>query len=148
MKVVLATFVLLLFLGETHAQNTGNLAATKERTKDTVVVDQDSVYSGDLNVNSQFKGGDKAFQEYVFKNFVYPPRCMDNAISGSVLLQFVVDVDGSIVNIKVLEVSPKCPEFAQEAIRILRSSPKWIPAMHNGIKVKTYHQLPIKMSIE
>lgn len=148
MKVVLATLVLLLCWGNTQAQNTGNLAATKELTKDTVMVDQDSVYSGDLNVNSQFKGGDKAFQEYVFKKFVYPPRCMDNAISGSVLLQFVVDVDGSITNIKVLEVSSKCPEFAQEAIRILKSSPKWIPGMHNGRKVKTYHQLPIKMMME
>lgn len=148
MKVVLSTLAMFLLLGKTQAQNTENLSVKKDLTKDTIVVDQDSVYSGDLHVNSQFKGGEKAFQEYVFKKFVYPARCMDNGIGGSVLLQFVVDIDGSIVNIKVLEVSPKCPEFAQEAIRILKSSPKWISAMHNGRKVKSYHQLPIKMSIE
>jgi protein TonB len=65
-----------------------------------------------------------------------------------VLLRFVVDVDGSIMNIQVLEVSTKCPEFAKEAVRILKNSPRWIPGMYNGRFVKSYRELPLKMAVQ
>jgi protein TonB len=101
-----------------------------------------------MEQKAQFKGGDKAFQRYVMDNFTYPARCQENGIGGSVLLRFVVDVDGSIVNIQVLEVSTKCPEFAKEAVRILKNSPRWIPGMYNGRYVKSYRELPLKMAVQ
>jgi protein TonB len=136
--------VLFLLMGAIHAQSSTPVAV---KAADSVVVDQDSVYSSGMEQKAQFKGGDKAFQRYVMDNFTYPARCQENGIGGSVLLRFVVDVDGSIVNIQVLEVSTKCPEFAKEAVRILKNSPRWIPGMYNGRFVKSYRELPLKMAV-
>ena len=137
--------VLFLLMGAIRAQSSTPVAV---KAADSVVVDQDSVYSSGMEQKAQFKGGDKAFQRYVMDNFTYPARCQENGIGGSVLLRFVVDVDGSIVNIQVLEVSTKCPEFAKEAVRILKNSPRWIPGMYNGRFVKSYRELPLKMAVQ
>lgn len=137
--------VLFLLVGAIHAQSSTPVAV---KAADSVVVDQDSVYGNGMEQKAQFKGGDKAFQKYVMNNFRYPARCQENGIGGSVLLRFVVDVDGSIVNIQVLEVSTKCPEFAKEAVRILKNSPRWIPGMYNGRFVKSYRELPLKMAVQ
>ncbi len=137
--------VLFLLVGAIHAQSSTPVAV---KAADSVVVDQDSVYSSGMEQKAQFKGGEKAFQRYVMDNFTYPARCQENGIGGSVLLRFVVDVDGSIVNIQVLEVSTKCPEFAKEAVRILKNSPRWIPGMYNGRFVKSYRELPLKMAVQ
>jgi protein TonB len=144
MKGTVLFGVLFLLMGAIRAQSSTPVAV---KAADSVVVDQDSVYSSGMEQKAQFKGGDKAFQRYVMDNFTYPARCQENGISGSVLLRFVVDVDGSIVNIQVLEVSTKCPEFAKEAVRILKNSPRWIPGMYNGRFVKSYRELPLKMAV-
>ena len=145
MKSTVLFGVLFLLMGAIRAQS---LTPVAVKAADSVVVDQDSVYSSGIEQKAQFKGGDKAFQRYVMDNFTYPARCQENGIGGSVLLRFVVDVDGSIVNIQVLEVSTKCPEFAKEAVRILRQSPRWIPGMYNGRYVKSYRELPLKMAVQ
>jgi protein TonB len=144
MKGTVLFGVLFLLMGAIRAQSSTPVAV---KAADSVVVDQDSVYSSGMEQKAQFKGGDKAFQRYVMDNFTYPWRCQENGISGSVLLRFVVDVDGSIVNIQVLEVSTKCPEFAKEAVRILKNSPRWIPGMYNGRFVKSYREFPLKMAV-
>jgi protein TonB len=146
MKSTVLFGVLFLLMGAIRAQ-AQSLAPTAVIAAESAVVDQDSIYSSGIEQKAQFKGGDKAFQRYVMDNFTYPWRCQENGISGSVLLRFVVDVDGSIVNIQVLEVSTKCPEFAKEAVRILKNSPRWIPGMYNGRFVKSYRELPLKMAV-
>lgn len=145
MKSTVLFGVLFLLMGAIRAQSSTPVAV---KAADSVVVDQDSVYSSGMEQKAQFKGGEKAFQRYVMDNFTYPARCQENGIGGSVLLRFVVDVDGSIVNIQVLEVSTKCPEFAKEAVSILRNSPRWIPGMYNGRFVKSYRELPLKMAVQ
>lgn len=147
MKGTVLFGVLFLLMGAIRAQ-AQSLAPTAVIAAESAVVDQDSIYSSGIEQKAQFKGGDKAFQRYVMDNFTYPWRCQENGISGSVLLRFVVDVDGSIVNIQVLEVSTKCPEFAKEAVRILKNSPRWIPGMYNGRFVKSYRELPLKMAVQ
>lgn len=139
--------VLFLLVGAIQAQAQGSAPAAVHAA-DSVVVNQDSVYIHGIEQKAHFKGGEVAFQKYVMNNFRYPARCQDNGIGGSVLLRFVVDVDGSIVNIQVLEVSTKCPEFGQEAVRILKNSPRWIPGMYNGRYVKSYRELPLKMAVQ
>ena len=93
------------------------------------------------------KGGELAFQKYIAKNFEYPIRCQEKGIGGSVLLRFVVEVDGSITHIRVLESSAKCPEFAKEAVRVLKSSTRWKPGTYNGRNVKSYRELPLRLSM-
>jgi protein TonB len=147
MKGNLLIGLLFLLVGAIQAQAQSS-APVADNAVDPAVIDQDSVYSCSTGQKAQFKGGDIAFQKYVMNNFTYPARCQENGIGGSVLLRFVVDVDGRIVNIQVLEVSTKCPEFGQEAVRILKNSPRWIPGMHNGRYVKSYRELPLKMAVQ
>ena len=109
---------------------------------------EDSIYTCEAKNRAQFKGGDAAFRNYIFDKFVYPKRCFEMAISGSVIVGFVVEKDGRLSNLKIIEQSPKCPEFAAEALRVVRSSPRWIPGMANGVYVRSYHELPLKMSVE
>ncbi len=145
MKRNLLFCLLFIWIGAIQAQKSTNNVVN---SVDSVSVVQDSVYLIHKGQKAQFRGGELAFQKYIAKNFKYPLRCQDNGIGGSVVLRFVVEVDGSISHIRVMEASSKCPEFAQEAVRILRNSPRWIPGMYNGRYVKSYRELPLRLSVE
>ena len=123
------------------------VAEVNGRTTDMVSND-DSIYTCEVGSKPQFKGGDNAFMTFVADKFIYPKRCYENGISGSVLIRFVVEKDGKLSNLTVIEQSAKCPEFAAEALRVVRSSPTWIPGKHNGNYVRSYRELPIKMAVE
>ena len=73
---------------------------------------------------------------------------MDDGISGSVKLRFVVNVQGNISDIKVLEENKSCPEFTKEAIRVIRQSPKWIPAQIKGKSVNSWMMIPVRFNLE
>lgn len=97
-----------------------------------------------VDKQAQPKGGMTAFYGYLMKKFNYPKRCQAAGISGYVLLRFVVNTDGSISDVTAMESSAACPEFAEEAIRVLLASGKWTPAEKNGKPVKSYRKMPIK----
>jgi protein TonB len=73
---------------------------------------------------------------------------MEEGISGTVKLRFVVDVQGKISQIKVLEENKSCPEFTKEAIRVIRQSPKWIPAQIKGKFVNSWMMIPVTFKLE
>ncbi len=98
-------------------------------------------------IEAQPKGGNAEFFKFLADFIYYPTRCQSEGINGHVLLRFMVDVDGSISKVVVLEQSSLCPEFSQEAIRIMSISPRWIPAQLNGKAVKSYRTLPIRFNI-
>jgi TonB family protein len=145
MKNNLFVWVLSLFIGSIKAQYSTPSVVNAE---DSVWVDQDSIFSIHRGQKAQFKGGEAEFQKYITKNFRYPTRCQDKGIRGSVVLRFVVEMDGSISNVRVIEGTAKCPEFAQEAVRVLKKSPRWIPGIYNGQYVKSYRELPLRLSVE
>lgn len=86
--------------------------------------------------------GMKAFYEYIGQNLKYPREARFSGIQGRVFLQFVVDTDGSLTDIKVLKgIGMGCDE---EAVKVLESYPeKWKPGMQRGKAVKTRLSLPI-----
>ncbi|HZF99735.1 MAG TPA: TonB family protein [Chitinophagales bacterium] len=92
-----------------------------------------------------FPGGDQALQAYLQKNIRYPAAARENGIEGTVVLQFVVNTDGSISEIKPLrEVGGGATE---EAIRVVRSMPKWTPGNNNGVNVPVYFNLPVTFQL-
>lgn len=97
---------------------------------------------------AEFPGGEPAFIQYVQDHFQYPPRCWEEGINGYVMLRFVVDTKGAISQVSQMEGTPSCPEFTTEAIRVLKASPRWIPAQYNGKFVKAWRQIPIRLSVE
>lgn len=101
-----------------------------------------------VDVQAKFNGGEDAFVNFIIENFEYPERCREENINGYVKLRFVVDKDGRLSNISAIEETKSCPEFTAEAIRVLKRSPRWIPGQVNGQFIKSWREVPIKLSVE
>jgi len=99
-------------------------------------------------VKAGFPGGESGFRDYVATEFQYPARCQDEGINGYVILRFIVDEGGRISRVSAIEETKSCPEFTQEAIRILKRSPRWIPGQNRGRFVNSWREIPIRLSVE
>ena len=95
-----------------------------------------------------FPGGNTQFGRYIMDRIVFPIRCKLAKINGRVMARFIVNVDGSVSNVEILEHNYLCPEFSKEAIRVIMQSPKWTPATIDGKPVKCYQTIPIKFVVE
>ncbi len=84
--------------------------------------------------------------EWIHKNMKYPNSCREEGIQGRVSVQFVVNRDGSIVDIKV-QRSPH-PDFDTEVIRLIKAMPKWKPARNAGKPVRQRMSLPITFRLQ
>jgi protein TonB len=94
----------------------------------------------------EFPGGFAKMYEYLRANLKYPSDAIAVGISGKVVLQFVVERDGSISNIKPLyTLFPSCDA---EAIRVVQSMPKWIPGSVKGRPVRAYYTIPIAFILQ
>lgn len=89
----------------------------------------------------EFPGGMVELMKYLQKNIKYPPVCQDQGIQGRVIVQFVVNSDGSIVDAQV--VKPVNPHLDKEAIRVVNAMPKWKPGEQRGKKVRVRFTLPV-----
>jgi TonB family protein len=90
----------------------------------------------------EFPGGGYAFYNFLADSIQYPQLAIENKIQGKVYVQFVVEEDGSITNIKVLRgIGGGCDE---EALRVIKLMPNWIPGKQNGKPVRVLYNLPIK----
>ena len=88
-----------------------------------------------------FPGGTSAFYKFVGDNMTYPSQARRMGIEGRVFIQFVVDKDGSVTEVKAVKgIGAGCDE---EAERVLKSSPKWTPGKQRGRSVKVRMVLPI-----
>ena len=93
----------------------------------------------------EFPGGMEAMYSFLRNELQYPAVARVNNIQGTVLLEFVVEKDGSISNAKPLvSLYPECDA---EAIRIVNKMPKWKPAKQNGKPVRCYFNLPIRFKL-
>lgn len=93
-----------------------------------------------------FKGGMVAFHKYLQKNILYPAKSFENRIQGNVFVTFIVEMDGSLSDLKV--VRGVSDDIDAEAIRVIKDSPKWNPGMQNGIIVRVAYTLPISFSLQ
>ena len=92
-----------------------------------------------------FPGGMPAFYQFVSKNMKYPNTARRMGIEGKVFVQFVVDKDGTITEVQAIKgIGAGCDE---EAVRVLKSSPKWSPGKQRGKSVKVRMILPITFKL-
>ncbi len=87
---------------------------------------------------AKFKGN---VNKWLASHINYPPSAADNDIQGRVTVQFVVEKDGSIGQVKLLKGVD--PSLDKEAMRVVKSMPKWQPAKNNGVVVRSWFTLPI-----
>ncbi len=93
-----------------------------------------------------FKGGDAALMEWLSKNIKYPVVAEENGIQGRVVATFVVERDGSITDVKI--VKSVDPSLDKEAVRVLKSMPKWIPGKQNGQAVRVKYTVPVTFRLQ
>ena len=93
----------------------------------------------------QFPGGEAAMQEFLAKNIKYPAIAAENGIEGVVVVRFVVSKTGDIQDVEVL--APVDRALDEEAMRVIKSMPKWIPGKQNGNNVAVYFTAPIRFKL-
>ena len=93
-----------------------------------------------------YPGGDQRLMEYVAKNIKYPQIARETGIQGRVFVGFVVEPDGSVSNVKVLRgIGGGCDE---EAVRVVKSMPKWKPGKQRGKAVRVSYMLPVNFKLQ
>lgn len=88
-----------------------------------------------------YPGGMEALQEYLSKNLVYPAVAQENGVSGRVYIAFVVEKDGSVTDVRVARSVD--PSLDREAMRVVKSMPRWIPGKQNGSAVRVKYSIPV-----
>lgn len=98
-----------------------------------------------VEVMPQYPGGQIAMLKYLMENIKYPEQAMKEGIQGRVAVSFIVEKDGSISDVKpVLSVHPL---LNKEAVRVVKSMPKWSPGKHNGKPVRVRFNLPVMFKL-
>ena len=142
-KLFLGTALIgILGIGvNSYAQEQSKCYKVAMQPLDTVVVDNDTICTRP-DTKPQFVGGEKALMKWLNDNINYAPHAMCYvSIQGKVFVKFVVEKDGLITNIKVIKAVH--PSLDNEAVRLVKSMPNWIPAQHDGKIVSSYFTLPV-----
>ncbi|NVO20649.1 MAG: energy transducer TonB [Bacteroidetes bacterium] len=127
---------------DADAQDLADLNATKKE-----VVEE--VYEKPFTVVEQmpeFPGGEQSMMKFLRENIKYPQMARESGIAGSVYVTFVVNKSGQISDVRILRgIGGGCDE---EALRVVRAMPSWIPGRQNGKSVPVQFNLPIKFTLQ
>ena len=93
-----------------------------------------------------FPGGDAALMGYLRDNMHYPTVAAENGVQGRVVVGFVVERDGSITDVNVLRSVD--PSLDREAMRVVKSMPRWQPGKQNGSAVRVKYQVPVSFRLQ
>ena len=93
-----------------------------------------------------FPGGQQELMSYLGKNIKYPTIAQENGTQGRVIIQFVVERDGSITDVRVARGVD--PYLDKEAVRVVKSMPKWIPGKQNGKAVRVKFTVPVMFRLQ
>ncbi|MEZ3590076.1 MAG: energy transducer TonB [Muribaculaceae bacterium] len=118
--------------------------------KDEIVVEEkkpepEKVFTA-VEQMPQFPGGEGELMKYISSHIKYPPMAMENGVQGRVVVQFVVTKDGSVGQVKVMR--GRDPDLDKEAVRVVKSLPKFIPGKMNGQAVNVWYTLPISFKLQ
>lgn len=92
--------------------------------------------------------GKKEMLEYVYKNLVYPAEAKKKGVEGMAVVQFYVDTDGSMKDLKLVRDVPEgCGNAALAVMQKMQSEFKWIPGKRSGKAVKVQYTMPIKFKL-
>ncbi len=114
-------------------------AKAEEVVDDTIFLTAETMPSfqnGDLNT----------FRTWVMQNVKFPQAALENYIQGRVILSFVIDRDGRLTNIEVLQSPDR--SLSEEAVRVLNKSPKWSPGKQRNQAVRVKYTLPVDFRMQ
>jgi len=132
-----------------QSTNTAPVEATEEIVVDdskNQVIEQAAPILTIVELMPSFDGGEEALYKWLGENIKYPQVAKETGISGTVIVTFVVERDGSITGAQVLkDIGGGCGE---EAIRVVKAMPKWKVGKQNGVPVRVQFNLPIRFTLE
>lgn len=145
---------LLAAVGTVRAADAGALLPAVAAGQARDIAARDSVTVEDLEkkiydqveVKPEFPGGQMALYQFLAKNIQYPASAMESEEQGRVIVTFVIDRDGNVTDAKVKRSVSK--ELDQEALRVVRSMPKWKPGRQDGKAVNTQFTLPVTFKLQ
>lgn len=135
-KALLSIIFILAFLSPVFAQNPSGHG------------NSDAVSFNQVDIRPKFDGKEaNEFAKWITKNVIYPPIAMENGVQGRVMIQFIVNTDGSVSDVKVVKSIDR--SLDQEAVRIVSKSPKWTPGkMNDGTVVRVIYTYPVVFSLK
>ena len=131
---------------EDDKDKTVSISAPVTSTGSTIVEEEDQVVFQVVEKMPSFPGGDAALFKYLSDNVKYPVIAQENGVQGRVICQFVVNRDGSIVDVEV--VRSVDPSLDKEAIRVIKSMPNWTPGQQRGKPVRVKYTLPVNFRLQ
>lgn len=109
--------------------------------------ESNKIFNGDdVDQQPSFPGGTNAFNTFIVSNLKYPVVAQENGIQGRVVVKFIVEKDGSISNVEVDR--SVYPSLDNEAMRVIKNMPKWIPGQINGKAVKVECSYPFVFRLQ
>jgi antitoxin component YwqK of YwqJK toxin-antitoxin module len=127
---------------------TGNNDSIVERYWDNSGKEIQNYETAVILKEASFPGGMDAMFKWIGQNYEYPEFAREKNIQGTIYLKFGVRYDGKIFHLEILKaMEPSCFDCENEALRIVKDMPHWIPLTKNGIEDIEYFILPIKLSI-
>lgn len=126
-------------------ENTQNIEITPVKIEQEEEEEDVQIFTVVEN-DPEFPGGMEALYKFLRDNIKYPQLARDNNITGRVYVTFVVEKDGSIANPRILkDIGGGC---GQEAIRVVKSMPKWTPGKQRGKAVRVQFNLPVSFNLQ
>jgi TonB family protein len=132
------TFTFLIFLA--------SAATSFAQTKIIQEQNADIIYNtANVQVKPQFLGGDLALQSYLVSSINYPAKAKDNGIQGKVVVKFTISKTGNVKDVEIIRgIGGGCD---QEAIRVVKNMPNWVPGSNNGVPVTITYTLPVSFNL-
>ena len=118
---------------------------TASAQKTVVSQSKQNVY-GQVEQMPEFPGGMSAMIEFLQTNIKYPQDAIKQDVGGRVMVMFVVETDGSLSNVRVAR--NVFPSLDAEAVRVVKSMPKWKPGKQKGKVVRVNYSLPVTFAIK
>lgn len=98
-----------------------------------------------VEIESEFPGGTASWKRFLIKTLNYPEKAIEEEVSGTVVVQFIVDQEGNVSEVEAISG----PDLLKaEAIRVIKKSGKWTAAIQNGRKVKSYKKQPLTFRLD
>ena len=131
---------------DTEDDKNKTVAISAPVTSTPIVEEEDNVVFQVVEKMPSFPGGDAELFKYLSQNVKYPVIAQENGVQGRVICQFVVNRDGSIVDVEV--VRSVDASLDKEAIRVIKSMPKWSPGQQRGKPVRVKYTLPVNFKLQ
>ena len=150
----LANYVYVFKKGDNdiYSKQEQNEYESKSKEKNVIKEEQNEsesnkIFNGDdVDQQPSFPGGINAFNTFIVSNLKYPVVAQENGIQGRVVVKFIVEKDGSISNVEVDRSVD--PSLDNEAMRVIKNMPKWIPGQINGKAVKVECSYPFVFRLQ